>query len=368
MIRKNSILFILLSITLNANVFGFNNLFTEILSAKPGSKSKEVLIYENKDIETLKKRNRCPQHYRMGEPMINNEKINENSLFLCKTTFAMQFDSINKIPLWTIEELSKENYNIPPMKYDFRYHEDKELPSSFQLKPQDFFENKLFPLHLVNPKHISINKRELKPRELINYNLSAIYENYTFSNIIPVNFEDFYKTIWSDLENFIFSKVKKNLKSTVITGVIYANGKDNGTLPYSKTKLPTHFYKIYVGGGNNGSISFIIPNKKIYTKKTKLDVNLKEYYTCKGKPCSLENFIVRIDEIEKHANIKFFKGLNEEALYKLKNNKELPKSNINKSPNNKRWEEIIAEQEKIEKIKLEEQKKLEESYKNRENK
>ncbi len=343
--RKNTLLFsLLLSIaSFNANAFNPAGFFEDLFNSKPGGKL--IDNTEGKDVSKFAQPDQCKQHYVWGAPKTKNDELTKRSLFLCRDTFAIQFDPKFKIPLWSSEELRSVNYEIPPFKHNFKLILDDELPTNMQIQPEDFLNTGLIPLQLTSTKNISINRSTMEIKDLLELNLAAIEQNYKMSNVVPVVYKDFYDTVWKELEDYVYEQAKKTSQLRVVTGVMYVNGKHNGVLKKSGTIIPTHLYKTIINPITNGSVSYVIPNKPIYTAKTKGKVDLSNYHTCNGGACTLNNFSIRIAEIEKHTNITFFPELSPGWAAEIKlNNNELNKDNIEK---NERWEKIQKEQEKL---------------------
>ncbi len=343
--NKKNTLFIglLLSVAFNANAFNSGNFIDDLVNSKPGGKL--VDNTEGKDLTKFAQQDQCKQHYIWGAPKTKNDELTKRSLFICRDAFALQFDPKFKIPLWSSEELRSVNYEIPPFKHNFKMKFDEDLPTNMQIQPEDFLNTNLYPLQLTSTKNISINRSTMEIKDLLELNLAAIEQNYRFSTVVPVVYNDFYNTIWQELENYVYEQAKKTSQLRVVTGVMYVNGANNGTLKKSNTIIPTHLYKIIINPITNGSVSYVIPNKPIYTTRTKGNVDLSKYHTCNGQACSLKNFSIRIAEIERHTNMTFFPELSPGWAAEIKlNNNELNKDKIEK---NERWEKIQKEQEKL---------------------
>jgi DNA/RNA endonuclease G (NUC1) len=73
--------------------------------------------------------------------------------------------------------------------------------------------------------------------------------------------------------------------------------------------VPTHFFKLITHPLKYGSVAFVIPNKEIVTSSTTKINNPKDAYYCNGGPCSLDNFIVNVKDLEKLAGIEFYPKL-----------------------------------------------------------
>lgn len=308
---KNVLLFTLLSISFSSYAFNPVETISEVVNAKAGSDYVDET--EGKNIERFLKPTQCRKHYPWGEPRFKDTSIGERSLFICRADFAVQYDPKLKVPLWAMENINKSKYL--PKKNDIKakYQPDSELPSKMQPYIEEYVNSPYFPIQLASHQNIPFEVYKLKDK-----NPTIFQHHFNFTNTVPMMYDNLAETIWADLEAQVRLWASQKDKLYVTTGVIYLNGQTNGSLPKSKTLIPTHFYKIITHRNSHGTVSYIIPNKEILTNRTKKLKDPKNAYTCNGGPCTLSNFIVPIQEIERLTNIEFYPWLAREWAVKVK--------------------------------------------------
>ncbi len=122
-------------------------------------------------------------------------------------------------------------------------------------------------------------------------------ETFYTSNISPQK-HSFNSGIWEKLEQRVRHWAKKNKHIYVITGGILTD-TNLETIGYEKVSVPKYFYKIILDYTEPEikTIAFLMPHKK------------------SKKP--LKNFVVSIDDIEKHTGIDFFPELPDSLENKL---------------------------------------------------
>lgn len=300
---KQVIIFSLIGSSSMAYALNPTETIKEIFTAKAGSKYQDES--DGKDLTPFLNANKCPKHYPWGEPRFKDSSVYDRSLFFCRSDFAIQYDHKVKVPLWTIETLIGEKNFMPRNgQVDFKHKQDEQIPIKMQPYPEDYVNSPYYPRQLATYTNLPLLTYGQR-----NKNPLPFEERFKFTNTVPMIYDNLANTIWSDLEAQIrlWSKQKNYLYIT--TGVIYLNGQTNGMLPKSKTLIPTHFYKIISHPNSHGTVSYIIPNKEILTSRTTKINNPKNVYTCKGGPCSVSDFIVTIQEIERLTNIEFYPKL-----------------------------------------------------------
>jgi DNA/RNA endonuclease G (NUC1) len=308
------ILFSLLSISSNSYAVNPTQVISDILGSKTGSKAIDEA--EGKDLGKFMKPNQCRKHYTWGAPRVKDEVVLARSLYICRGNFEVQFDPKLKIPLWSAENLTRRKLLNKNAELDAKYKPDSDLPLKMQTYPEDYLNSIYTPVQLASVYDIrSLDIKEKDPK--------FIQQHFNFSNTVPMVRDNLANTIWADLENQVrFLLNEKNPKGKdalyVTTGAIYLNGQTNGKLPKSGALIPTHYYKIITHPNSYGTVSYIIPNKEIYTYKTKKLNDPKNAYTCNGGPCSLANFVVPIQEVERLTNIEFYPWLAPNYAVKVK--------------------------------------------------
>lgn len=280
----------------------FSNMFTTA-----GSKS--VTNDEGKNIEKFATGN-CTGQNPWGQPLIKDENVMKRSLFICRAAFSMQYDSVNKIPLWVSEILVKDNIiNPPPAGLKFLPIQlDDDLPAGMQVKLEEYKGTVYEPAQLAPYGDLYIHHAGITPEELLAINQSSIIEGSYASNTLPM-VSSLKKGLWQQLESQIRVSINAPNRQQLytLTGPIYFNGQNKGTIGKKGVQIPTHFYKIVVDPGTDGSLSYVIPNQDILAAGYRN--SSKSPYTCGGGACSLNNFIVSMKEVERLTGFTFFPKL-----------------------------------------------------------
>lgn len=271
--------------------------------------SKAIDSTEGKDIAKLTKENQCPKHYPWGAPKIKDKEVNKRSLYICRTAFAVQYDPIAKVPLWSSEVLEKRNFEYRRVNRAENFQTDIDVPSKMQATLEDFKSSGYDRGHMAPAADMVINLESLSPENLEKLNIQAMQESFYLTNIAPQVGSNMNRGIWADLEaQTRYWALQKN-QIFVTTGPIFLGGNVKEFIGKSKVAVPTHFFKVITDPLFYGSVSYIIPNKEIITEKTTHIQNPKDAYYCNGGPCSLENFVVPIQEVERVTGIEFYPRL-----------------------------------------------------------
>lgn len=300
---KKTLLALLLTCGLNtiAQAVDLPKFMQSILATKAASKA--VAQDEGRDIDKFRTAV-CSGMNPWGQPLIKNEKLMERSLFLCRTSYSVQYDTLYKTPLWASEVLLKFNFSEPIPK-DLIYHPinpDPDLPVGMQVNLADYKGTGYEAVSLAPVADLYIAMPTVKPEVILNKNQFIIDEGIYASNTLPM--ATGLKSLWRQLEIKIRLDLNKPNKNQffIVTGPIYANGKTKGNIGKNGTPIPTHFYKIVVDPDINGSISYIIPNENLNCNQN----------------CDLNSYVVNMREIERLTGFEFFPKLAPHYATKVK--------------------------------------------------
>lgn len=302
----------------------------DIFTSKAGSKA--IDNSEGKNIDALTKPDICPMHYPWGYPRIFDEAVKSRGLYLCSHRFASQYDPLTKVPVWTHEILTKRDLEVPFLTPQLKSPIlDNLLPSKMQAKPEEFLGSEYVPGFMASTENMTnddltenFDARKKRSEE-------SIAQSFSLSNSIPMN-RNLRNNLWLPLDAKIRRMALDYNRIFVITGPIYLGGQTLGLFGENKVAIPTHFYKIVTEPNNHESVAYIIPNKAIRPDGVATDV-----YLCSGRVCSIDDFVVTIQEIEKLTGMEFYprldpyyavqvkKDLNE--IQRKKNLKQMDKAN-----------------------------------------
>ena len=254
----------------------------------------------------------CPEHYPMGAPQVvagEVDKIARRSFFLCREGYAVQFDPQKKTPLWASEYLSATILRGGKEDRTDDFRPDPAVPFGAQATLNDYKGSKFDRGHVAPAA--DMNGR----------NANAMSETFFLTNMVPQVGPNNNRGIWADLEGQLRNWTLSRGHINVTTGPIFM-GK-YGTMGRSAVAIPTHLYKVILDPRTGETIAFIIPNVQVKTPKVRrLDEGNDLYPQTKPEmsekcgasadsTCSLENFIVKVSEVERVTGLKFFPSIKE---------------------------------------------------------
>ena len=290
-----------------AYAFSFSEFFGNIFTVKAGSKA--TAGAEGKDIEKFKESGKCRNFYPWSEPKVKDPELLKRMLFVCRSSFYMQYDPLLKMPVSVSEVLTKSNmlFSEPPKTNP--YETDPDLPTNLQASLNDY-KGSYYEIGALAPTaNMVIYDSSLKAEFLISINKKAKMESLFLSNTAPQVGNNFKKGIWAELEAEVRNLSLKTDTLYITTGPLFLGGQVKSYLGSSKIPVPTHFYKLITNPSNYGSVAYIIPNKEIITARSKT-MNPKEAFYCGGETskrlCELNDFTVSINELEKLTGLEFY--------------------------------------------------------------
>ncbi|WP_134395696.1 DNA/RNA non-specific endonuclease [Flavobacterium psychrophilum] len=160
-----------------------------------------------------------------------------------KTKSIIYFDKSERLPLYTRDTLSSQDFNQVFLRKKVKY--DPSISSNFQSKHKDYLKDTLF------------DKGHLIPIINKNYSQNTLDEINVFTNIAP-QYYLLNRVLWRDLEVHI-----KSLSSILHTNIIIWSGCDFGYRKIGNIKIPLRFWKLILVNGTYYAWSF--ENKKPLT-------------------------------------------------------------------------------------------------------
>ena len=249
-----------------------------------------------RDTSKMKNPDVCRKYIPWGTHEYGDKAVRDRSLWMCKTSFSMQYDPVAKYPLWISEIISKKNlvkFNIPS---SLNLRDDETIPLNMQPKIETF---KRLPqgykVGLLAPVLNRYLHMDSVPKDKLNdINFKSLKESFYATNAYPV--ANNAKIIIDSIDQQIRDFAEEKNEVFVVSGLIYLNGQSLGKVENGDDRIliPTHIYKIVTYPKTYASISYIIPNTN----------NLP----C-GANCSHENFTVPIQEVERVTGIEFYTKL-----------------------------------------------------------
>jgi len=214
---------------------------------------------------------KCAQHTYKGAPILSDDK---DSVYLCRTGYAVAYSTKYKNPTYVIERVTKERIGEEPRTEDFR--PDIDIKPEHQATLQDF-------------SGAGYDRGHMSPAANNGSNKEAMSQSFLLSNMVPQNPGN-NRGIWKQVEVNVRNWVIKSKDLYVIQGPIFDEGYK--TIGPNKVAVPTRLYKIIIDNQSGFMLAFIFPNDKLEIK-------------------DLPKFIVTVDEIEKVTNINFSPNLTE---------------------------------------------------------
>lgn len=305
--KKLLVLSTILLMSLNqAHALDFVKFFENIFSKKAGYKALPQDGESDKDLSNFQK-NVCDKQNPWGTVIpYDKEKDDEKgSLFICRDTYDIRYDTRLKTPLWATYILRRTNYNhlewsfLDKIKYSGN-RLDPEIPSKMQPDFKDYEGTDYKPHNLVPVVDTYFYLSSLKEDELVKINQDRINQAYYAINTLPIA-----KGLEQSLLSFE-AQTNKLLKNNdyenilVVTGAIYMNG-GKGRLSKTGPIIPTHIFKILANGVNKGTTSYIIPNDNACIQG-----------------CNMNQFIVPFKEVERLTGYNIFSAAAPEHAAKIK--------------------------------------------------
>ena len=145
----------------------------------------------------------------------------------------------------------------------------------------------------------------------------AMYESFFFNNIVPQVGPNMNRGIWVDLEKMVRLWSIERGEIQVFTGPIFKSEKDVVKMGRSAVWVPDYLYKVIIDVKTKEVISFVIPNVQVITRKVKSLDGGSIYYpntlpqnavNC-GRVCTLDNFIVSVNQVETLTGLRFLPKL-----------------------------------------------------------
>lgn len=192
-------------------------------------------------------------------------------------SFLVQYDTRNKVPLWTHEHLSKANLNKSVSRNQMYFAVD----------------NSIYPYHrssLEDYKKTGFDRGHMVPAADQQHSNQALKETFFLTNICPQN-AALNRGCWADLERKTRSYISDKQEIDVITGPLYlprivGNKKfvQYEVIGKNNVAVPTHFFKVIVT--NDETLAYIIPNESISSSK------------------NIEDYRVSIETVEKFSGLE----------------------------------------------------------------
>lgn len=216
--------------------------------------------------------------------------------FSCKEDMGVEPLVVGSLEPKSVGEIVKHTYYTlsyseeNEQAYWVYYELTPELINGTQSRTDDFRADPLVSTgsaSLDDYKGSGYDRGHLCPAADMSLNKTSMSESFYLSNMSP-QLAGFNRGIWSTLEDQVREWALSYSKLCVVTGPIF---KDNiGVIGGNQVTVPGYYYKVLYDG-NNKMIGLILPNA--------------------SSSKSLDQFVVKVDDIEQQTGIDFFSGLDD---------------------------------------------------------
>lgn len=202
----------------------------------------------------------------------------EQGVPLCRKAFAARFDTAAKVPLWTVEHLTKPQVRSTG-KGSKRDH-FREDPALGKRSPT-----------LADYRGADFDRGHMAPAEDADWDGAAYRETFLLSNVAPMVGRTMNRTLWADIEQVARDWAYCRGEVYVWTGPVLKHPVASGRfIGPSRVAVPEQFYKIIYAPQGPQVIAFLAANQKYQ------------------KP-AVSSFVVAVDKIEALTGLDFLSAL-----------------------------------------------------------
>lgn len=218
-----------------------------------------------------KRESKCRELSRFGLPS-NNVRV------LCKSDFVVGYSDKRKLPLWTIERLTRFDIPISTGNERGTFREDPTLPAAVRATLDDYAGSGFDRGHLVAAgNHVN--------------NQTAYEDTFLLSNVAPQIGIGFNRGLWRSLEEYVRQLGQCTDDLFVFTGVYFSDDRgQSATVGTNRVHVPSVFFKILYLPDEDVAIAFSAGNEKHST-------------------ADFDHLLIPIDELELRSGYNFFSML-----------------------------------------------------------
>lgn len=205
---------------------------------------------------------KCPQFTPYGAPDINLK----SSVYLCKTNYAINYDTTTKTAVYVVEHVTKAAITGPAKRKD-DFRPDPALPVAAQSQLTDYAG---FPY----------DRGHLVPAGDNTQNDLIMSESFFLSNMVP-QVPNNNRGIWKQLETKVRTYVTQFDDVYVASGTIYDKGYS--TIGANKVGVPTRLFKVIIDIKALKASAYIFPNQPLPVQDLeKFRVSIKDVEVATG--------------------------------------------------------------------------------------
>jgi len=205
---------------------------------------------------------KCPQFTPYGAPVLELK----SSIYLCKTNYAIQYDTGTKTAVYVVEHVTKAAITGPAKRKD-DFRPDPAIPVVGQSQ-------------LVDYAGFPYDRGHLVPAGDNTQNDLIMSESFFLSNMVP-QVPNNNRGIWKQLESNVRDYVRNFNDVYVTSGTIYDKGFT--TIGPNKVGVPTRLFKVIVDNKTLKASAYIFPNQPLPVQDLqKYKVSIKDVETATG--------------------------------------------------------------------------------------
>ena len=207
---------------------------------------------------------KCPQFTPYGAPAINLK----TSVYLCKTNYAINYDTTTKTAVYVVEHVTKAAITGPAKRKD-DFRPDPALPKEAQSQLADY----------ATAGNI-YDRGHLVPAGDNTQNDLIMSESFFLSNMVP-QVANNNRGIWKQLETKVRTYVSQFDDVYVASGTIYDKGYTS--IGPNKVGVPTRLFKVIIDVKTLKASAYIFPNKALPVQDLeKFKVSIKDVEVATG--------------------------------------------------------------------------------------
>ena len=205
---------------------------------------------------------KCPQFTPYGAPVLELK----SSVYLCKTNYAIQYDTGTKTAVYVLEHVTKAAITGPAKRKD-DFRPDPAIPVAGQSQ-------------LVDYAGFPYDRGHLSPAGDNTQNDLIMSESFFLSNMVP-QVANNNRGIWKQLETKVRTYVTQFDDLYVVSGTIYDKGFT--TIGPNKVGVPTRLFKVIIDTKTLKASAYIFPNQPLPVQDLeKFKVSIKDVETATG--------------------------------------------------------------------------------------
>lgn len=262
---------------------------------------------------TDQEKTRIAENCVLGMPKVDKTIVPGQTHFICREGYVLEHSSVDKIPLWVCEHVTKKNADGNMTRSD-NFRADTDLPPGERAELEDY----KFKVH-KSDKRARYDRGHQAPANNQNRDPKLKDETFILSNMCPQD-PPMNSNIWRELEADVRQWVLDGPDAFTITGPMFYDPEEDdestadGTVNFvvigpHGVAVPTHFYKIFIRKEKDGgdehwaAIAFVLENRAY------------------NAPHHFEDHVKPISWIEERTGINFFPELKGDERKKVETTK-----------------------------------------------